>query len=846
MIRVGNDFCRTYFVLAGASCLLCLSDADTADIPLNRVRREIEPAQQNRSRFHFPSRPKMTNVVIDPVRASAQQAVEAARGVDPTNLAMLETMVEKLDEIDGALATKRRAFEQLRGRVPYADRVRHIEAVIATRNLELFSKNALLQEAKEAWIADSPSGLNVFRRAGITLIREHAQELVGSNWGFNWELNKLADLSGESRIELAINLVEAATFRELDAAATTWLNLASILSARAEPSVSARALERLLDSGAARLADDVGDGAWRTELDSGTDPVKAAAALVWRCLGSPDAAQRWRAAHVVRDLASLGRWTVIEQLFSLFAASDAGAFQDRSLPYFVLHARLWLLFAVARLALDFPQRIAAFAPVLERIAMDDSFPHVGMRESARLALNAYLDSSSDPAAVALKARLAAVGQSKFPRPKKDDQPIPGFQWQRPADVPEPQPEFGYEYDFNKYEFNALGRLFGLAPWQVCDRCTGWIRKWSLTAESMYDFAGRRKRGDDSDYRLGMKEDYHSFGTYLAWHAIAVVGGELLLERPIHEVRSYEDPWEDWRKKYATTRPDGLWLADGMSKYPFVALHDLMRDADKSQLPVSDKALLLSLAGIDADLAIKGPLTVAGSWNSPDKVHVSITSALVPDAQAALAARSLAACPPFHMWLPTFQDYEDDRLFNRAEYLPLEAWISYQDSYTRLDDLDPFGSKAALERYRPARHVRRRFRLRSQDVWSACWERPRNLAAFLSSAWGGYRGRGRAQHNEQANALYADTRFLAGLLGKLDRSLVLLVKLQHYREKQRYDEESATGGDFTHSWLIAVIDRSLRIEVYEANPLDLEAVSTLSDHSRYDFRERVRVISAQGG
>jgi hypothetical protein len=289
----------------------------------------------------------------------------------------------------------------------------------------------------------------------------------------------------------------------------------------------------------------------------------------------------------------------------------------------------------------------------------------------------------------------------------------------------------------------------------------------------------------------------------------------------------------------------LWLADGVDKYPFIALHDLMRDNDKNQLPVSDKALLLSLAGIEADLSIKKALTVAASWNSPDRVHVSITSALVPDAQAGLAARSLATSPPFHMWLPTFQDYDDCIRFNRAEYAPLESWIASQDAYTRLDDLDPFGS-AALERYRPARHVRRRFRLHSRDPWSGCWRRPRNLPAFTSPAWGVHTGRWRSEHKEQATALHADTKFLAGLLKKLDRSLMLLVKLEHYREKHRYDEDGGTGGDFTHSWLIAVIDRSLKVELYEENQFDLDAVSKLSDHSRYDFRQRMRVIAAQEG
>ena len=190
-----------------------------------------------------------------------EMPVTAAMGVDPLSFGY-GSLVAKLEEAGCGFDSIRRAFEHLRARVAYGDRDRHIEAIVGARNLSLFEKNALLNETKEAWVSASPSRLEVLRRYGVALIRKHAQELLESDWGFNWELNKVAELSGESRMELAIHLVEAATTRELDATATTWINLASILSAGAEASVSRKALERLMDSGAARLADEVGDGPW--------------------------------------------------------------------------------------------------------------------------------------------------------------------------------------------------------------------------------------------------------------------------------------------------------------------------------------------------------------------------------------------------------------------------------------------------------------------------------------------------------------------------------------------------------------------------------------------------------
>jgi hypothetical protein len=769
-------------------------------------------------------------------------ALAAAASADPLTATGLELLVSELEKANIALDAMRKGFAHLRTRVAYGDRSRHIEAVVSTRNLNLFEKNALLKDTKEAWIADSPSGLELLRNAGVTLIKSHADELLSRDWGFTWEFDKVAALSGESRSELAINLVKSATTQELDAAATTWMNLASILSPTADAAVSSKALERLLDSGAARIADDVGDGPWRSELDPGDKPTNIVAGLVWYCLGSPDAAQRWRAAHVVREYARLGRWKIIERLFKLFDFDDAGAFQDRNLPFFVLHARLWFLLAIARVALDFPQRIFAFVPVLEKVVADDSFPHVAMRDAARRALVACLAATPDSDQLALKAKLTTVNQSPFRKPIKAAVQIAGFDWRRPADAPKTDPGFSFDYDFEKYELSGLGRLFGMPQWGIGDRCIAWIRKWDTEIESMYDFKGRRKHGDSSDYTFGTKESYHSFGTYAAWHALAVVGGELLREKPLVEVRSYEDPWEEWVLRYSITRPDGLWLADGTGNYPFFSRHDLMHDSEKEAIPTADRSLLLSLAGIGTDQTIGEHLTVYGSWNSPDNVSVSVMSALVPEQQAKLAARTLVSSPDYHMWLPTYRSYDDDGRFDRLENAPLEAWISSQSAYVRLDGCDPHGSKSTLERPQPALAVKRRFRLSSKDPWSAAWTRSRNLPAFTSEAWGSCIGEGRSESWEQGMALYVDRNFLRSALVKLDRSLLLLVKLNHYRERSRVADKVGDHGTFTYSWAVAVVDKRLEIELFELAEADRNLVSKMPEHSRCDFRDRWRVLS----
>jgi hypothetical protein len=768
---------------------------------------------------------------FEPIRATLSQ-------VDPTQASSIEEIFAKVEALEGTFKPTEVVFAELTEKVEYRDRGRFLDVIVAARNLPLYQKNQFLFDLKILWASDSPSGLQMLRPLGITLIKQHAQELLSGNWGFNWELNKVAEFSGASRVELAMALVEAATLRDLHVSATTWINLASILSAEADTDTPAKALERLLNSGAARLADKVGDGPWCRALDPGDQPADVAGGLVWYCLGSPDAAQRWRAAHVVRDLARLGRWKVISHLFQLLRYSeDAGAFQGRSLPFFILYARLWCLLAIGRVAKDFPDQMVPFLPVLGEIALDDAFPHVAIREAARRAIIACVPLAPTEELLFLRKQMLTINSSKIQASKRGKRVAVGTDWDRPPDIQQPDPPFHFEYDFGKYDLTNLATLFGFRRWEIDDRCISWIRKWDGTVTSMYDFAGRRNPSNGMNFRTGTSDGHHSFGTYLAWNAVAVVGGELLLTHPIVESSSYSDPWLEWLSKYSITRADGLWLADGTENYPLPALHDLMADTEKAEQPTSDKALLLSLVGIQVDLSIKENLAVLGHWTSPDRVDVSITSALVPSQYAELAARSLVTSPEFHMWLPYNQYESDDDAFDRDRYKPVEIWTSTKSAYAKLDGCDPIASIASMQRLRPALYIQRRFRLTSSEPWFSNWERPDHLSAFEAEAWGVRSGAGESERWERGNLLKIDREFLTHLLNKLQRNLLLLIKLQRYHEKNRYEDDSSGKGDFTHSWLVLTLDEHLEVNMHDLSEEDFRLVMGLPEQSRYKFRSR---------
>jgi len=278
-----------------------------------------------------------------------------------------------------------------------------------------------------------------------------------------------------------------------------------------------------------------------------------------------------------------------------------------------MHARQWFLLGVARLAIDYPEKIALHTRLLESIAFDDSYPHAGMREAARRALLSCAAPATDAVAKGRLKRLTELHTSNFTRSSSKEPRSGEFSWDRPKGMPEPDPPFHFDYDFDKYQLSNLARLFRLPRWQVADRCVKWVRTMDATVQAMHDFGGRPHPSSSYGYYQGTQDSFHSYGTYLARHALALAGGELFIERPVVGDSYDAHPWEDWLCSYSPTRQDGLWLADGTRAYPDFALHELLiSNAEKASAPTSDARVLSALVGIGQDRKIAEHLLV-NAW-----------------------------------------------------------------------------------------------------------------------------------------------------------------------------------------------------------------------------------------
>ncbi|MBI2811610.1 MAG: hypothetical protein HYX67_12405 [Candidatus Melainabacteria bacterium] len=582
------------------------------------------------------------------------------------------------------------------------------------------------------------------------------------------------------------------------------MGLAAIICEKTKQGESQIALRRLLNSNSAKLASTVVDGVWKDGLYPKSGEMDIAAGLVWLTLGSPSAAHRWRAAHSIRCFARFGKWEVIDLIMRKFHSTDAHPYQAAELPFYFLHARLWLLIAIARVALDHPQNVTKYADTLKAIALDKNVPHVLLHHFAAQALLVCASSDSKIVSEAEIKALKTVNESPFPKKKTKEYRRDSFYEGRPDSMPKPALEFHMDYDFDKTDVTALSTMFERSRWKTKDAITAWVRKYDQQITSMHESGGRSIR--QRAHILGITARYHLYGQQLGWHALQLVAGEFLAKYPVIQ-RPYDDNnlWFEWLRPELLTRKDGLWLADGVDRPPVDAQVNLYEKGEKGLVLTGDKAKLLGLLKIESSIADE--LVVAGDWRSADGIGIHIASALIPTPHAEKLALELSQEDPFQAWLPLAEEYNGGGESLRSEKVPFKPWIVYPCIEAGLDETDPLGVTAAVRRFYFTKAVNAIRSLKALDPFRRTWADPKGRVAARSEAW----GRNQANDEEEsisAKRLVCTSEFLRNILLKQHAELLVLVILRRY-EKGFGSRES----QYWHTTAVVRINQSLDFEFY---------------------------------
>lgn len=761
--------------------------------------------EENESRnYHGVQDPRLSEKAKDQKEENRHTLKKIEDETDPADEASMSRAVDALNKVQHVFDLKGGFFENLRRKLNYAERLKYIQIIARLETLDIYTKLSELKECKEKWGPSSAALENQFSDIGAPLIQIHAYDLVYDDYLSGSKLKEIAELSGIPIPILALELISIFAAPASHLPASIWMGLATIICKKSKPGEGQIALKRLLNSNSAKLASTVVDGVWKDGLYPKSGETDISAGLVWLKLGSPSAAHRWRAAHSIRCFARFGKWEVIDAIIGKFHSTDAHPYQAPELPFYFLHARLWLLISIARLAMDHPQNVARYADTMKAIALDKNVPHVLLRHFAAQALLACASSGTNVLSEADVKALKAVNDSPFPKKKTKEYYRNSFYQGRPESMPEPAPEFHMDYDFDKMDVTSVSNMFDRSRWETKDAMTAWVRTCDPQITSMYESGGRSVR--QRDRIRGMTALYHLYGQQLGWHAFYLVVGEFLAKYPVVQRQyDYDDSWREWLRRKLLTRNDGLWLADGVDRPPIDAQVNLYKKGEKELVLTGDRTKLLTLLNIES--SITEDLVVAGDWRSADGIGIYITSAIVPPQHAKKLALQLSQEDPFQVWLPRVEEHDDGKESSQSERKLYKPWIVAPSIEARLDATDPLGVTSAVWRLHFTKSVNAISSLKALDPFRRTWVDPTGRVAARSEAWGCNRTH---DEEESINAvrLVCSSDFLKDVLVKRRAELLVLIILRRY--DKGYDSRKS---QYWHTTAVVRIDQLLDFEFY---------------------------------
>ena len=456
------------------------------------------------------------------------------------------------------------------------------------------------------------------------------------------------------------------------------------------------------------LDDLLGDLDIRPEAQDEAIRPQLLADFSWALLGHPDKFVRWRAAHLALDLSRASSGFVDHLMHNLQDRTGFGHYAPTS-EFLWMSAQIWTLLCLRHIAMDNPEVTRNFTPMLRDIALSAQWPHALLREIARRTL---LESATETSASTSLSQGPMIFANQPMACRLDRNHRMRLEERQSEEV-----RFQFDsLDTVRYWFDSLGRVFGITPHDVETRADHWVVD-RLGYDNETVRASRPRMSNRYDYRHlsnshGAQPRIENLRTYLEWHAMFLVAGELIdsgLEIVVPDYDAPDDPWSEWLMRFLNPT-DGLWVADLRQPVPpWTRLHS--KNARRSTWrDVSD-------AAFDCEILVDNELVVSASLDNSygDRYEsIYVNSALVSPESATSLLVSLQDTATHRSFALPMEDshHEIDE-----QGFKMLGWL--QEIYPEragLDQHDPI-SRITLHTIVPGRFFQRDLTVvHSTDEW----------------------------------------------------------------------------------------------------------------------------------
>jgi len=548
--------------------------------------------------------------------------------------------------------------------------------------------------------------------------------------------------------------------------------------------------------------------------DVPADLWESIARFVYSQLSDIDVRKRWRAAHVLRRLARVGEQSILDKTIELFERTSENSFRKPGASFYWLAARMWLLIALDRIASESPNALKDQFEKLVRIAKDESFPHLLVREYAKSAAMKLMASGFVAVGDDVRKQLESTNRSNLRKSVRKDRYGDGFEKYR-------TPGFETRFHFDQmdtlpYWYSRAIRTFAkLDKKTFLETADKWIvDEWDIKSEPwIWLQDGRNDRLEGARQSLssaghGTLPVVERFSTHLEWHAMWCVVGQLMQEYPLAKADADGyDPFDELTKTEGISQPP-RWLADNLSSKPLAERYwfEPIGKVDHWLESINDEDFLRELVP-DPD---KKHLTAAGditTRSSKFRESITIESALVEPQTAAALLRALQSVESAYDYkLPLVgEEFEI-----RESPYGLTGWLQHGDRPHGLDEKDPFRREILPIQIEPCESILQEFDLRFVDSSSPLWLDGDGLVAFGYDVWSDSRwddNRDRPHYSgvfSDAWRLSITPEMLAKILSEKNMDLIVEVRIQRRNRDYEYSghsREEAKEKDFDRIFLL---------------------------------------------
>ncbi|WAH55919.1 NACHT domain-containing protein [Pseudomonas silvicola] len=652
-----------------------------------------------------------------------------------------------------------------------------IDAIAAWPTFGIFDLKDLIAAIPSTMVS-LLSVRNALKEAVLTACRNNPELAQRKGWGNVLKFENLY-AAGVLTEHAVVTAVLEGYGRKEDFESSDFFALIDPLASRLTADQADEVLGFGLDLLESILQPADGDGPWHERLHPPAQVIDALAGYLWVRLGSPAAAERWKAAHVARSCIELEYEPLIRALAARASSASPAPFTDQRLDFYQWHAHQWFLFAVAHAARDKPDLVMPLLPFLKTSTIQE---HVIIRHYAAEAMMSlhqasYLAADEVGGLNTINAgELPLWDYSGWRAETEEQDALDGDDAQAHS----------FDIDISQYWFSRLGRVFGLSATTVERMALDVIRR---------ELGNPGNAQDDARYTLNLFKDQatrHSHGSlprvddrqaYQAYHAMMILAARLLKTHPIGRSEySAQNDFEEWLKYLTLTRADGRWTADRRDP-------SLVKQVEKpTRYGDTDWCWEITRESLDRHwLADDGLRVVWGDWRTGDQQYeetVSIRSALVTkNAAGALLAALQTAPNPDAVYFPT----PDATHLLGGKSLAITLWVEEEGGALGLDEYDPWAAGLSYPGPGPTMSTVGTLGL-TTDADNRLWQTPTG-AMLRSEVWATAVGFDRDEEYISGTRLSVDASFMAELLAAYPNDC-LLIRTSVRRRLPGHDRTSA--------------------------------------------------------